>query len=577
MRKYLLILFISFSCFSQSGLIARQNFGGKTVFLSTNTEIGGVASTISTPALLATKLAIDVSRISNFSIVGSDIKCKITGSYPLLNNTFLSDTAISFYIDTDGLVSSIGASCFNGTTNIKIINFKNCTTVSGFAFLNSNINTVILQNCNNVAGNSMFFSTSIQKKYIYIPVVTTLGSTSGNDNVFSTNTNIVVYTNPFLATNNAGSPDGDLQYTIGLGNTVRYVNNYSQPNNVTSLVSGVFYPNAVELNFTEPTGSVNAIEFYEIYVNGVFNNASKYSGGFAINLSPSTYYTFTVVSVDIFYNKSTLSNSISFTTPSTVTFQTNTDTDANAYISASGISTDVAKESSARVIVDLKKSGLWSKVQSIYLFKGSSSNNQKYNAKNPVDSDSAFRLVFAGSATFSDLGYQLNGSSYANTKFIPSVNQSLNSHGVTLVCGTNNNAYTSDTYEFGSEVSASQSYLLSLKNNNSNYQKVIRLNGTYATIANGNESRGIFTAVKQSSTVSKLIRNNTTIINTGSGGTLPNIADFIGSVNLNGSPYGYSSQRIQMVILHEGLSDSEIDILNSIINLSETIAGRKTW
>jgi len=120
---------------------------------------------------------------------------------------------------------------------------------------------------------------------------------------------------------------------------------------------------------------------------------------------------------------------------------------------------------------------------------------------------------------------------------------------------------------------------MSLKNNNSNYQKALRLNANYITVANGNEARGIFTAVKQSISIAKMFRNNSVIINGASGGSLPTIPHFIGTVNLNGTPYssGYSNQRIQMVIIHDGLSDSEVATLHSIIDLSESIAGRKTW
>ncbi len=130
MKKYI-ILFLLWGVFgnAQYNLFARQNFAKSGTVAGFNTEIGGVASTISTPALLASKLAIDVSRISNFAIVGSDIKCKITGSYTSVN--FNGDTSITYFDDKDGLITDLMSFAFENTPNLKRLSLKGIINLSG--------------------------------------------------------------------------------------------------------------------------------------------------------------------------------------------------------------------------------------------------------------------------------------------------------------------------------------------------------------------------------------------------------------------------------------------------------------
>jgi hypothetical protein len=520
------------------------------VDLSTNTEIGGVASTISTPALLAAKLAIDVSRITNFSIVGSDLKCKITGSYAIADNTF-STNGITYFNDVNGLVTSLGAEGLkNGT--LKYAYLKNLISAGPSCFADG-------------SGNI--------RDFIYIPNCTNLGGTSGNNGCFEVGFQTrVIYAHPSLATNNAGAPDGDLAYAISQGVIVRYVTNFTAPNPITTLAAGMIYNTAIQLNFTPPS-STNAIEYYELYLNGVYSK-KIISGEYIIGLTPSTSYNFTVYAVDIFYNKSLVSNIV---TQSTSNYSY-TDADANASITAKSL-TGAEQESEYLLITGLKNNSLYVKTQAVYTFKGTTPSQHKFNSKNPIDTDGAFRLTFSGTGTYSNLGFQTNGSnSYANTYFAPSANQNVNSNGITMVVGTNNSVNT-DNCTVGSYNSEAQMSVFTSKGNNTTYYRQSLLNSRgSAIIQTGvNDAKGIWTASKQSSSVGKLFRNQTLIGSGSGGGTLPTYNLYIGALNYIGSLNGVSHQRIQMVILHEGLSNAEITTLHSIIDLSETIAGRKTW
>jgi len=552
MKKYILILLIIGQLSNaQYNLFARQNFNYKTVSTGTNTEIGGVASTISTPALLATKLGIDVSRITNFSIVGSDIKCRITGSYGIPSNAFLSNTSIIYYFDYEGLVTSMGYEVFKSSTITKSY-FPNVTSTDTSVW---------------TSGGGPLMD------YVYIPRCTNLGGTVGDNACFVFYYRVkTIYADPSLATINGGAPDGDIAYAISQGATVRYVTNFTAPNPVTTLSAGTVYNTAIQLNFTPPS-STNAIDYYECYVNGVLQSQKvTASGQYITGLTPSTSYNITLKAVDVFYNKSTVSNSVSATT----TNRSAVDSDAIAYITAS--SNTIYQDIIDDLFASLKSNSLYTKIQAFYPFLGTTTTQHKWNGKNPLDTNAAFRLTFSGTATFSDSGYTPNGSTgYANTNFIPSVNQNVNSNGLTIVSGTNNAVVNSDVVDIGSFNSGTQKSYVIVKNNNSTYARIVGLNSTNISLTGTNESRGIFTGTKQSATVTDFFINGSQVGTVSGGGTLPTVSCYIGAMNLGGSPYGYSNQRIQFTAIHEGLSDAEVATLHTIIDTFEAALGRKTW
>jgi hypothetical protein len=208
-------------------LVARQVYGNKLGGIP-NTFIGGVASTINTPALLATKLAIDVSRITGFSVVGSDIKCKITGSYELPNrnitpyNGFAS--GITYYDDRDGLVTKVNHSSFrnnSGASSLVWVNLPNCNYIDNYAFYNqqnfttltaplisflgdyscsyTRISTINYAYCQNIGDSA--FSRCFLPLTINLPVATVFAT-----NAFSFS-NISSYYGPNLTTMGVGCFD----------------------------------------------------------------------------------------------------------------------------------------------------------------------------------------------------------------------------------------------------------------------------------------------------------------------------------------------------------------------------------
>jgi hypothetical protein len=94
------------------------------------------------------------------------------------------------------------------------------------------------------------------------------------------------------------------------------VTNFTAPSPITNLTAGFVYGTAVQLNFTAPS-STNAIDYYEVWQNGV-NTGKRItaSGEYVVGLTLNTNYTFQLIPVDIFYNKST-SNTVAVSTLAT--------------------------------------------------------------------------------------------------------------------------------------------------------------------------------------------------------------------------------------------------------------------
>jgi len=122
-----------------------------------------------------------------------------------------------------------------------------------------------------------------------------------------------------------------------------------------------------------------------------------------------------------------------------------TDADAQAFITAAGI-TDATQQTAINTLVtDLKGYGIWTKMKAIYPMVGGTSSTHKWNLKDPRDLDAAFRLVFYGGLTHNSSGITGNGTNgYFDTFLNDNTTLQLNS-----VCLS---AYSSSNIARGSDV-----------------------------------------------------------------------------------------------------------------------------
>lgn len=248
------------------------------------------------------------------------------------------------------------------------------------------------------------------------------------------------------------------------------------------------------------------------------------------------------------------------------------DPDAQAFITATGISGTNATATN-QLVIDLKSANIWTKMKAIYPMVGGTATTCKFNLKNPVDSNAAYRLTFFGGGTFSANGYLPNGTNaYADTFFIPSVNSS----------GINNfhSSYYSRTdvnltqIEMGCGPNDTQGTLLEIRTANLTY---IRINtGTASGYADTN-SLGFYLQSRLLSTQQKGYKNNILkVTGTANSNTAPVNNYYIGAYNnaLTGSVYR-SSKECAFASIGDGLTDAEALALYNAVQLFNTTLGRQ--
>jgi len=117
------------------------------------------------------------------------------------------------------------------------------------------------------------------------------------------------------------------------------------------------------------------------------------------------------------------------------------DADATAFLTAAGITDPTISTATNEFVVDLKGYGIWTKMKAIYPFVGGTATTHKFNLKNPVDTNAAFRLVFVGGWTHSANGALPNGTNaYAKTSFIPGTEMDSANNSVSFYSRTNSDS-----------------------------------------------------------------------------------------------------------------------------------------
>lgn len=101
------------------------------------------------------------------------------------------------------------------------------------------------------------------------------------------------------------------------------------------------------------------------------------------------------------------------------------DPDAQAFITAAGLTDTGQKDAINNLVLDLKSASLWSKLLAFYPFVGGTASSHKYNLLNPADTNAAYRLTFNGTVTHSSTGIRSTTGGYADTHWAPSSTLSI--------------------------------------------------------------------------------------------------------------------------------------------------------
>ncbi|MFM7010023.1 MAG: phage tail protein [Betaproteobacteria bacterium] len=255
------------------------------------------------------------------------------------------------------------------------------------------------------------------------------------------------------------------------------------------------------------------------------------------------------------------------------------DTDADAFISAAGLTNATEQEAINNLVVALKNAGLWTKMHALYPMVGASLNSCKRNLKNPADTNAAFRLNFVGGWTFSASGAQPNGiSAYADTFYVPtSANPSgLNNAHMSYYSRTANTASAVDMGAYTRQ--SGTGAIIDAANFTLNYGNTVYLGLNSANTAAGASklpTTGLFGISRTTSTdVAYFKRGVVEYTVPIASQLLLNTSIYIGARNDNGTTMYHTNRQCAFASIGTGLTAGEIATFDSIVTAFQTALGR---
>lgn len=252
------------------------------------------------------------------------------------------------------------------------------------------------------------------------------------------------------------------------------------------------------------------------------------------------------------------------------------DADTDAFLTATGITDPVLSDALDILVLGLKADGLWSKGKLINPIAGGTASTHKYNLKDPMDLDAAYRLTFSGTVTHSSTGMTGNGSNgYANTYLNPNTVYSANGF---MSIGIYSRTNTDGTYVDIGAISATNRYTQIYSNFGSTFYGQVNTNNSISENQPNTDSRGWYFASRNSSSGTGSCytqKNLTEDVTDASTTAITNNNIYVMAQNANGSPSGYSPREIAFIWIGDALSTTEADLLYNRIQTYQTSLSRQ--
>lgn len=253
------------------------------------------------------------------------------------------------------------------------------------------------------------------------------------------------------------------------------------------------------------------------------------------------------------------------------------DPDAQAFINATGI-TGTDANAINNLVFNLKFYNLWNNMLAIYPFVSSSATTQKYNLKDPQDTDAAYRIAFNGTWTHDASGADPGANGWGNTFVKPYVHLtgSGQAHMSVLLA---ENAPGNAGYDMGcyGGTNAAEWAVISSFGNNTAYASMNILSAGYTTYSNTNTIGHYITSFPSGSTLYAFKDGAQTAFNSRTYAPPHDVTLTIalGASNRPGNnPTDFGQRKMSFATIGEGLDGTQAANLYVTIDYYNTEVGR---
>jgi len=239
------------------------------------------------------------------------------------------------------------------------------------------------------------------------------------------------------------------------------------------------------------------------------------------------------------------------------------DANAQAFITAAGITNPTQQSAINQLVLGLKADSLWTKMQALYPFVGGTATTHKWNLKDPRDLDAAYRIQFNGGWTHDSNGIQGDGSTAygntfaaMNTTAIPDRANHWSVYQTIIGNGAYNGIYNGNMFGFST-----------------GFAKYVGLQDfSFAA----NESTGFWNGTVTNASLGVLYKNGTNIYSMNNPTSMPSYNYYLGALNLYGSnTTNHNSARFAFASLGNALTATDAANLYTAVQKFQTTLGRQ--
>jgi hypothetical protein len=242
------------------------------------------------------------------------------------------------------------------------------------------------------------------------------------------------------------------------------------------------------------------------------------------------------------------------------------DADATAFNTAAGITDNTQKGAINQLVVDLKAAGLWANMKAVYPVIGGTAASHKYNLKNPLDTDAAFRLSFLGTITHTANGMTGDGTTgYADTF----LNDTTHITGDPITIGS----YSRTNGNTGFSMGCNGSGGTYIADRNSLIARVH--DASDATTAIANQQR-LIVVTRTAGGVVNHYKDGTQLVNsTPAVSGKINFKYFLLGMSNSGAATGFSDKNYCFFFIYDGgMTQTEVTAITNAVNAYQTTLGR---